>query len=361
MNRWTRNAALLAAVVVFSGRASAENLKVDADKGNSTLSAVFDAPLGERIMAVSNAVGCDLTWDDKGMTISGTCSVPLTAIRVDNDDTKSDHFRQWATNKKGKEKTCKLAAKFSNIKPDKALVAEQPVSFSGDVPFTICDRAREDGKPEHVTGTVVLLPGDKKSSASARTWRASTARPTTWAPSGPTAGSRACRAWPRWSPPRAPSTSTSSPPPTSRRSSSSRAGNDAGRNTHHPNEGEHPMKTSHILAGTVAALMVSGVAHADSKAGKKSAAKTVHCGGLNSCSGQGSCASADNACKGKNSCSGKGWSEMSSKDCKDKKGTVVAAAKPAEKTADKPADAPKAADKAAKPADAPAAKPADAK
>ncbi|MBS2026851.1 MAG: hypothetical protein JST54_03015 [Deltaproteobacteria bacterium] len=162
MNRFIRTAALLGAVAAFSGRANAESLKVDADKGNSTLSAVFDAPLGERIMAVSNAVGCDLTWDDKGMTMSGTCSVPLTAIRVDNDDTKSDHFRQWATNKKGKEKTCKLSAKFTGIKPDKALVAEQPVSFSGDVPFTICDRAREDGKPEHVTGTVVLLPGDKK-------------------------------------------------------------------------------------------------------------------------------------------------------------------------------------------------------
>ena len=26
--------------------------------------------------------------------------MPLASIRVDNDDTKSDHFRQWATNKK---------------------------------------------------------------------------------------------------------------------------------------------------------------------------------------------------------------------------------------------------------------------
>jgi len=116
------------------------------------------------------------------------------------------------------------------------------------------------------------------------------------------------------------------------------------------------MKTSHVLAGAVAALMVGGVAQAK----KSSKAKMVHCGGLNSCSGQGSCASADNSCKGKNTCSGKGWSEMSEKDCKTKKGNIVADAKGGEKM-DKPADAPKAADKAEKPAEAPAAKPADAK
>jgi len=161
MHRWIRTAAITASLT-FAASAFAEGLKVDAEKGNSTMSAVFDAPLGERIMAVSNEVGCDLTWDEKGMSMSGTCSVPLTAIRVDNDDTKSDHFRQWATNKKSKEKACKLEAKFTALKPDQALVAAQPVKFAGDVPFTICGRAREDGKPEHVTGTVVLLPGDKK-------------------------------------------------------------------------------------------------------------------------------------------------------------------------------------------------------
>jgi hypothetical protein len=160
--------AALAAVLActgFAASAHAEAFKVDAEAGNSTLSAVFDAPLGERIMAVSNEVGCTLAWDEKtGM--SGTCAVPLTAIRVDNDDTKSDHFRQWATNKKADPKSCTLEAKLTGVKPAQPLVAEKPVEFTAEVPFTVCGRARADGKPEHVTGTVVLLPagsyGDAK-------------------------------------------------------------------------------------------------------------------------------------------------------------------------------------------------------
>jgi hypothetical protein len=32
--------------------------------------------------------------------------VPLTCIRVDNDDTKSDRFQQWATNKNVDPKKC---------------------------------------------------------------------------------------------------------------------------------------------------------------------------------------------------------------------------------------------------------------
>jgi hypothetical protein len=149
----------------FATRAHAEGFKVHGDVGNSTMTAVFDAPLGERINAVSNEVDCDLTWDDKtGM--SGTCEVPIMGIRVDNDDTKSDHFRQWATNKKMDPKDCKLTAKFSNVKPKSPLVAEQKISFEAEVPFTVCGRARDDGKPEHVSGVALLLPagtyGDAK-------------------------------------------------------------------------------------------------------------------------------------------------------------------------------------------------------
>ncbi len=53
----------------------------------------------------------------------------------------------------------------------------------------------------------------------------------------------------------------------------------------------------------------------------------VHCEGVNSCKGKGSCHSASNACAGKNGCKGKGWMEMSDKDCKDKGGKVTQAGK----------------------------------
>jgi hypothetical protein len=155
-----------ACTLLLSPIARAEKLRVDGEAGNNTMSAVFDAPLGERISAVSNEVSCDLTWDDKAMAMSGTCDVPLTAIRVDNDDIKSDHFRQWATNKQGDPKACKLEAKLTNVKPAKALEVEKPVEFAAEVPFTVCGRAREDGKLEHVTGTAILFPagayGDAK-------------------------------------------------------------------------------------------------------------------------------------------------------------------------------------------------------
>jgi hypothetical protein len=49
--------------------------------------------------------------------------------------------------------------------------------------------------------------------------------------------------------------------------------------------------------------------------------KKVHCYGVNSCKGKGSCKTADSSCKGKNSCKGKGVVEMSKKKCAKKGGT----------------------------------------
>jgi hypothetical protein len=49
----------------------------------------------------------------------------------------------------------------------------------------------------------------------------------------------------------------------------------------------------------------------------------VHCAGVNSCKGKGSCHSASNGCAGKNGCKGKGWVVMSEKECKDKGGKVT--------------------------------------
>ena len=56
--------------------------------------------------------------------------------------------------------------------------------------------------------------------------------------------------------------------------------------------------------------------------------KGVKCSGINSCKGQGACAGAGHGCAGKNSCKGTGWSyTKSEKECTDKGGKVVAAAK----------------------------------
>ena len=87
-----------------------------------------------------------------------------------------------------------------------------------------------------------------------------------------------------------------------------------------------------FIAAAVAGLFASAapitVAAADS---------TVHCQGVNACKGKGACAGANNSCSGQNSCKGKGWVEVSAKECKDQKGTVVADKKDGAKK-----DAPKA-------------------
>jgi hypothetical protein len=75
------------------------------------------------------------------------------------------------------------------------------------------------------------------------------------------------------------------------------------------------------IASAVAGLFLTA---APALAADKAPAK-VHCSGVNSCKGKGSCHSADNGCSGQNSCKGKGWIELSEKDCKAKGGTVVPA------------------------------------
>jgi uncharacterized membrane protein len=80
--------------------------------------------------------------------------------------------------------------------------------------------------------------------------------------------------------------------------------------------------------GALIAAMAAGLfsASAPLVASAADAAK-VHCTGVNSCAGKGSCHSASNSCAGKNGCHGKGWVEMSEKECKDKGGKVAGAAK----------------------------------
>lgn len=152
----TRIAPLLAIGLVGSA-ALAEDFRVDPDVGNSTFSAVFDAKLGERISATSSAVECDASYDERAGTISGACSVPLTRISVDNEDTKTEHFQQWATNKTLEAKDCRLEATFSGIRIGR-LVAHTPMKFSTEASFNICGRSRSDGGREKVRGTVILFP-----------------------------------------------------------------------------------------------------------------------------------------------------------------------------------------------------------
>src|SRR5215813_9215047 len=103
-------------ISILASAAAGEPLHVDPDAGNSNFSAVFDAPLGERINAVSSRVVCNLTYDSDGATASGTCSVPLVSIMVDNQPLKTEHFQQWATHKKSDPKSCAMEAKLSGLR-----------------------------------------------------------------------------------------------------------------------------------------------------------------------------------------------------------------------------------------------------
>jgi len=153
---------LLLSTIVFSVQARAEDLKVNPDNGNNTFTAIFDAPLGERITAVSSSVSCDIAYDEKSATASGRCSVPLTTVMVDNEKTKTEHFRDWATNKKSKPQACTFEAKFADIKLSEPLAPEKSAKFSADAPFTICGRNRSDGGKEHVEGSAVLVSAESK-------------------------------------------------------------------------------------------------------------------------------------------------------------------------------------------------------
>jgi hypothetical protein len=128
-----------------------------APTGNSKFDAVFDAPLGEKIDAMSSSVSCALTYDP-ATGAQGTCQVPLTSINVDNEPTKTEHFQQWATNKKSNPKSCRIEAKLSDVKATPAVLSESESQLAGEAAFTVCGRARSDGGKEKVSGTAMLLP-----------------------------------------------------------------------------------------------------------------------------------------------------------------------------------------------------------
>jgi hypothetical protein len=148
--------ALLTAIWAVAGVATAQSYAVDPEAGRNTFTAVFDAPLGERIMANSSSVSCKIKLD--GLTASGHCEAPLTSIKVDAEPTKTEHFQQWSTNKKVAPEKCKYEIDFDSVKLSAALVAGQKDAFTGSAKVTVCGRHREDGGSETVTGSAMPLP-----------------------------------------------------------------------------------------------------------------------------------------------------------------------------------------------------------
>ncbi len=131
---------------------------VDSGVGNNAFTAVFDSAIGERITAVSSAVGCTFTVDEVKLEGRGHCSVPLGSIRVDNDDTKSEHFGEWATNKKIEPAQCTFDLELPAVTLPPPVEPKKPVAFSTEGAFTICGRPRADRRPERIQGTVIYLP-----------------------------------------------------------------------------------------------------------------------------------------------------------------------------------------------------------
>ncbi len=149
---------LLAALVEVNHAAAETQFAVDPEVGNNAFTAVFDSQIGERITAVSSAVGCTLTVDETKREGHASCSVPLTTVRVDNDDTKTEHFGEWATNKKTDPKQCTLQVEVPLVKLTSPVEPKTPVAFTSEGRFTICGRPRDDGEAERIQGTVIYLP-----------------------------------------------------------------------------------------------------------------------------------------------------------------------------------------------------------
>ena len=76
-----------------------------------------------------------------------------------------------------------------------------------------------------------------------------------------------------------------------------------------------------MLAGAAAALFLAGAVNA--RAEEKAGGEQVHCSGINSCKGQGTCAGAGHSCGGQNACKGQGVTKTTAADCKAKGGKVV--------------------------------------
>jgi len=84
---------------------------------------------------------------------------------VDNDETKSDHFRQWATNKQVDPKRCVFKLDLPAVKLQGPVEPMKPVAFETEGSFTLCGRKRDDQGVERIQGTVLYLPAKEYDAA----------------------------------------------------------------------------------------------------------------------------------------------------------------------------------------------------
>lgn len=150
--------ALLLVLAATAAGAAETRFRVDPEAGDNTFSAVFDAALGERITALSSAVDCTLAVDERRRTGRARCTVALPSIVVDGDATKSAHFHQWATHRRGEPADCAFTLVLPRLAVAGPVVPGEPVAWEAEGTFTLCGRARDDGGAERIRGTVVLLP-----------------------------------------------------------------------------------------------------------------------------------------------------------------------------------------------------------
>jgi len=138
--------AALTATLLGAAGAKAEQYIVKPDVGNSTMTAVFDAPFGERITAISSAVDCKLDVDKEKNTASGSCKIALTSIMVDGDATKTDHFYQWSTNKKTDPLKCLYELSFDELSSKIRLNPKRPFPISLMANLRFADEAAKTAK-----------------------------------------------------------------------------------------------------------------------------------------------------------------------------------------------------------------------
>lgn len=119
-------------------RAAETTFTVKPQVGNNTFTAVFDAVIGERITAVSSAVGCTLTVDEEKLEGRASCSVPLTSKKMEPGQ-------------------CTFEVEVPHVKLPSPVAPKSPIAFTTEGTFTLCGRKREGG-PEKITGTVIYLP-----------------------------------------------------------------------------------------------------------------------------------------------------------------------------------------------------------
>lgn len=152
---------LLSAFAIFGVYGiGAEGFKVEGSVGlaSPTMSVVFDSALGERITAASSDLTCRIDINLKKGESSGDCVIPLKSISVDGHAQKSEHFYDWATNKKSDPEQCQIKFAWEQARAAGPIFENQPATFSVLGKFTVCGRARDDQGKETVTGNLFLFP-----------------------------------------------------------------------------------------------------------------------------------------------------------------------------------------------------------